>query len=256
MGVISTWFLGLIAAFMVVAVTLFYTLSNVPSPDTIQLAQTATIEYSDGSTLADYGSVDRTIVPLSQVNDSVKWAVLAAEDRNFYSEPGVSVKGTVRAVLSDLTGGDHPGRFGYHSAVRQERLPHSSRTLTRKIKELAISVKLARSYSKDQILEWYLNTVVLRPQTPGASRPRHRPTSASPRPSSTFAQAAVLAGLLRSPNYYDPANNLSESTARWHYVLDGMVTTGHLSAEDDAVGEVPGIPAEYVPGRTCPGRTG
>jgi len=232
-GVLSTWFLGLFAVFMVLAVTLFYTLSDVPSPDTIKLQQTALIQYSDGTTLAEHGSVDRTSVPLSQVSESVKWAVLAAEDRKFYSEPGVSVKGTLRAALSDLTGGDTQGGSGITQQYVKNAYLNSSRTLTRKLKELAISLKLARSYSKDQILEWYLNTVYFGRNAWGieaAAETYFKTTAAK----LNDAQAAMLAGLLRSPNYYDPANNLSESTARWHYVLDGMVSTGHLTAAANA----------------------
>ena len=93
-GVIGTWMLAFLAVVVVTAVTLFYTLSDVIPPDEVPLPQVATIEFADGSTMARIGDVNRTIVPLSKVPEGVRWAVLAAEDRKFYSEPGVSITGT------------------------------------------------------------------------------------------------------------------------------------------------------------------
>src|SRR5262249_12286849 len=108
----GTWLLGLVAALMVAAVVMYYQFTDVPRPDQLPLPQVATIQYADGSTLAHIGSVDRTIVTLSQVPPTVRWAVIASEDRNFYGEPGISVRGTVRAALSDVTGGDTQGGSG------------------------------------------------------------------------------------------------------------------------------------------------
>ena len=139
--------------------SLFYTLTDVPRPRTLPLPQVATIQYSDGSTLARIGDQDRTIVHLDQVPEQVRYDVLAAEDRGFYSEPGVSITGTLRAAFTDLTGGDTQGGSGITQQYVKNAYLNDSRTLTRKLKELMIAVKLAREYTKDQILEFYLNTV-------------------------------------------------------------------------------------------------
>ena len=81
------------------------------------------MQYADGSTMATIdGGENRIIVPLSKVPVHVRDAVLAAEDRGFYSEPGVSIKGSVRAAVNDVRGG-RPGRLDHHPAVREERLP-------------------------------------------------------------------------------------------------------------------------------------
>src|ERR1700759_1760848 len=144
---------------MVAAVVLFYNLSGVPRPETLPLPQTAEILYSDGSLMAKIGSVDRTIVNINQVPKQVQWDILAAEDRNFYNEPGVSITGTLRAGINDLTGGDTQGGSGITQQYAKNAYLSNSRTLSRKLKELAIAVKLSRDYSKDQILDFYLNTV-------------------------------------------------------------------------------------------------
>ena len=98
-GILSTWFLGLIAVLMVTAIVLFYTLSDVPRPEDVALPQVATILYADGSVMGHIGTIDHTDVPIAQVPKPVRWDVLAAEDRNFYNEPGISITGTLRAAL-------------------------------------------------------------------------------------------------------------------------------------------------------------
>ena len=227
-GVIATWLLGLLAIFVVAAVTLFYTLSDVPRPEDLPLPQVAIIEFSNGQPIAKIGPVDRTIVSIDQVPDGVRWAVLAAEDRKFYSEPGVSVTGTVRAALNDLTGGDTQGGSGITQQYVKNAYLNNSRTLSRKLKELAIAVKLSRQYSKDQILDFYLNTVYFGRNTYGvqAAAQAFFGTDVD---KLTVAQGAVLAAMLRSPAFYDPSVHHAEAVGRWHYVLDGMVSTGHLT---------------------------
>ena len=239
-GITATWLLGLLAVFMVAAVVLFYTLSDVPRPEDLPLQQAAVILYSDGSVMARIGTENRTTIKLSQVPEQVKWEVLAAEDRGFYKEPGFSITGTLRAALSDLTGGDTQGGSGIAQQYAKNAYLSDSRTLTRKLKELAIAVKLSRQYSKDQILEFYLNTVYFGRGAYGieAAAQTFFGVDVS---KLTVAQGAVLAALLRAPSYYDPANNPDAAKARWQYVLDGMVSTGHLTKPQEAAVKYPQV---------------
>ncbi len=233
--IVGTWLLGLVAALLVTTIVLFYTLTDVPRPETLPLPQVATIEYSDGSTIARIGSVDRTIVSLKQVPKQVQWAVIAAEDRGFYSEPGVSVKGTVRAAWSDLTGGDTQGGSGITQQYVKNAYLTNEQTLSRKLKELMISVKLSRQYSKDQILEFYLNTVYFGRGAYGIQAAAETFFGEDVE-QLTVAQAALLAGLLRAPAYYDPASDPAQAHERWRYVLDGMVKIGKLTqAQENAL---------------------
>ena len=229
-GIIGTWFLGLVTFLLVLTVVLFYTLSDVPRPESLPLPQVATIEYADGSTMARIGSVNRTIVTLDKVPEQVRYDVLAAEDRNFYSEPGVSIKGTLRAALSDVTGGDTQGGSGITQQYAKNAYLSDSRTLTRKLKELMIAVKLARDYSKDQILEFYLNTVYFGRGAYGIEAAAQTYFGVDVQKLSV-EQGAVLAALLRAPSYYDPAVNPEAAKARWHYVIDGMVTIKRLTQQ-------------------------
>jgi membrane peptidoglycan carboxypeptidase len=225
-GILSTWLLGVVAFLMALTVVLFYTLSNVPRPEDLPLPQVATITYADGSTLTQVGT-DRKPVPLARIPDAVRWAVIATEDRGFYSEPGFSIRGTLRAAVHDVTGGDAQGGSGLTQQYVKNAYLSSDRTLYRKLKELAIAVKLARNYSKDEILERYLNTVYF-------GRGAYGVETASELYFGTSvdrlgpAQGALLAALLRSPSYFDPAVNPQAAKDRWHYVVDSMVATGHL----------------------------
>jgi membrane peptidoglycan carboxypeptidase len=229
----GTWLLGFIAALMVAVIIMYYQFTDVPRPDQLALPQVARIEYSDGSTMATIGNVDRTIVTLKQVPEHVRWAVIAAEDRGFYSEPGVSIRGTIRAAISDVFGGSTQGGSGITQQYVKNAYLNNAQTLTRKLKELMIAVKLSREYSKDQILEYYLNTVYFGRGAYGiqAASRAYFHTDVS---KLTVAQGALLAGVLRAPSYYDPANDLTVAKQRWTYVLDGMVKINKLTPQQEA----------------------
>src|SRR5689334_16266684 len=228
LGIVGTWLLAFLTVIVVVSVVLFYQLSDVPSPQSQPLPQVAVIQYADGSTMAKVGDVNRTLVPLSKVPSQVRWDVLAAEDRGFYSEPGVSIKGTLRAAFADVTGGDVQGGSGITQQYVKNTYALYDRTLTRKLRELAIAIKLAREYPKNTILEFYLNTVYFGRGAYGIQAASHAFFGKSVS-KLDVAQGAVLAAQLRAPSYYDPAVHPGAARARWQYVLNGMVATHHLS---------------------------
>ncbi len=240
LGITGTWLIGIVVLLTVAAVSMFYVLSNVPRPESLPLPQVATILYSDGSVMARIGTEDRTIVSIDKVPKAVQWDVLAAEDRGFFTEPGISVRGTLRAAMSDATGGDTQGGSGITQQYAKNAYLSDSRTLSRKLKELAIAIKLSRQYSKSQILEFYLNTVYFGRGAYGIQAAAHA-YFGHPVSMLNTAQGAVLAALLRAPSYYDPAVNPAEAKTRWHYVLAGMVSTKHLTAEQAATMPYPKV---------------
>jgi membrane peptidoglycan carboxypeptidase len=232
-GIAGTWFLGFIATLVIAAVIAFYTFGDVPRPETLALPQVAEILYSDGSVMAKFGDQNRTIVSIDKVPEAVRYDILAAEDRNFYSESGVSIRGTVRAALSDVTGGDTQGGSGITQQYVKNAYLNDSRSLSRKLKELVIAVKLSREYSKDQILEFYLNTVYFGRGAYGIEAAAQAFFGKDVNQLS-LTEGAVLAAQLRAPSYYDPAVNPQAAHERWKYVLDGMVATKHLTqAQED-----------------------
>jgi membrane peptidoglycan carboxypeptidase len=228
-AVVFTWLLSLLVVVMVVASAAFYQLTRVPNPTDLPAKQVATILYSDGSVMARIGPTNRTDVTISQVPEAVRFDVLAAEDRGFYSESGISFRGTARAALNDLKGGNTQGGSGITQQYVKNVYLNDSRTLSRKLKELAIAVKIDRQYSKNQILEWYLNTIYFGRGAYGIQAAAQAYFGVNVE-KLTLNQGAMLAGLIQAPSDYDPAVAPTLARQRWNYVLDGMVSTGHLGA--------------------------
>ena len=206
-----------------------YARTSIPTPSAIASAQTTTIYYSNGKPLARIGTTNRTDVPLSQVPLNVQRAVLAAEDRHFYSEPGVSPTGIVRALAVDLRGGDitQGGSTITQQYAKNAYLsPH--RTLSRKLKEIFIATKLGQTRSKDTILSDYLNTIYFGRDAYGIQAAANAYFNKDVSQLTT-AEGALLAAVIRGPSIYDPAINKAAAKARWQYVVNGMVTEGWLS---------------------------
>ena len=238
-GLVLTWLLGLLALLSTVLAVTVYSVTHVPTPAELKTNQSAIVQYADGSTMATIdGGENRIIVPLSEVPVHVRDAVLAAEDRGFYSEPGISVRGTVRAAVNDLRGGATQGGSTITQQYVKNAYLNSEQTLSRKLKELAIALKLSRQYSKDQILESYLNTIYFGRGAYGIEAAARAYFGVSVKKVNP-AQGALLAAVIKSPEYYDPAVTPAAAKARWHYVVDGMVSTGKLSQQQAAALKFP-----------------
>ena len=235
--------LGIGGGFLLLLIGLFalgYALVKVPSPNSISLAQSASVFYSDGKTqIGTVGARNRESVPLKQVPVAVQHAVLAAEDRGFYSEPAVSPLGIIRAGLVDLRHGDF---VEGGSTITQQYVKNAyltqERTLTRKVKEFFISIKIGQTHSKDQILEDYLNTIYFGRGAYGIETAA-KAYFGKDVSQLTPEEGAVLASSIQAPSYLDPALHKSAAVSRWNYVLDGMVKKGWLSEADRAAATYP-----------------
>ncbi|WP_431678757.1 transglycosylase domain-containing protein [Kitasatospora sp. KL5] len=222
----------------------------VPDPNAHALAQSNVYYYADGTTeIARTGAVNREDVPLSQIPDHVRNAVVSAEDRTFYRNRGIDLKGMVRAAWQNATHLGAPGRaFQGGSTITQQYVKNyyltQEQTLTRKARELFISLKVDRQDSKDAILAGYLNTSYFGRSAYGiqtAARAYFGTDAAN----LDVAQGAYLAALLQAPSAYDvrtasPANR-DKAVARWNYVLDGMVTLGFLDPATRAATAFPDV---------------
>ena len=208
---------------------LAYFTVNIPNPNDFVNTQSTIIQYSNGSEIGRIGAQNRTIVPLAKMPLHLRQAVLAAENRNFYSEHAFSFSGFARAVIDNVK---TLGRGGGGSTITQQYAKTAfltqERTITRKIKELVIAIKLENQLSKDQILENYLNTIYFGRGSYGVETAAQQYFNRSAK-QLNLAQSAVIASILRSPGYYDPQyseNNMKRLQARFQYVLDGMVKAG------------------------------
>ncbi|TDC55421.1 penicillin-binding protein [Actinomadura sp. KC345] len=234
---------------MILATTVLVVVAyaNTPIPTEKQqdaIRQESVITYSDGSPLARIGT-HRENVPLEKVPKHVQNAILAAEDRGFWTEPGISPTGIAGAIFRAATGGDVAGAStitqqmarNYYAGLSRDR------TISRKFKEILISIRLGQEMEKEKILELYLNTVPFGRHSFGvqaASRAYfHKPVHKI-----NESEAAMLAAMIQRPYYFatfGPASNPAKQALidRWNYVLDGMVEQKWLDPGKRAAAKFP-----------------
>ncbi|MFD9435213.1 transglycosylase domain-containing protein [Streptomyces sp. NPDC060002] len=208
-----------------------YSMVEIPPANALATKQSNVYLYADGTEIARDGTVNRENVDLSQISKDAQHAVLAAEDRDFYTESAIDPKAMLRAGWNTATGkGKQSGSTITQQYVKNYYLAQTQ-TVTRKVKEFFISIKLDRETSKDEILEGYLNTSYFGRNAYGmqaAAKAYYGIDAAELTP----AQGAYLAALVNAPSEYDiiaRPENKAAAEARWNYVLDGMVTKGWLS---------------------------
>ncbi|GHB69316.1 penicillin-binding protein [Streptomyces viridiviolaceus] len=214
-------------------------------------------KYSDGSIMARQG-YNREIVDLAKVPKDVQHTFVAAENKTFYKDAGVDLKGTARGVLNTLSGKGAQGG----STITQQYVKNyyltQDQTVSRKLKELVISLKLDREKSKDYILAGYINTSFYGRSSYGiqaAAQAYYRVDAED----LTVEQGAYLAALLQAPNQYDWA--IASDTGkklvqeRWNYVLDNMVEMKWLDAADRKGMKFP-VPEEPKAAPGLQGQTG
>ncbi|MFI8101837.1 transglycosylase domain-containing protein [Streptomyces sp. NPDC086023] len=218
-----------------------YLLVDIPPANKAATAQSNVYLYADGTQLARDGEVNRMNVPLAQVPGNVQEAVLAAEDRDFYSERAVDPKAMVRAAWNTLTGkGKQSGSTITQQYVKNYYLGQEQ-TVERKVKEFFIAIKLGREETKESILEGYLNTSYFGRNAYGiqAAAQAYYGKDIS---RITTAEGAYLATLLNSPSAFDVVAHPQQrgrAVARWNYVLDGMVKKKWLDPAERAATTFP-----------------
>ncbi|MFL6224579.1 MAG: transglycosylase domain-containing protein [Actinomycetes bacterium] len=223
-------------------VGLIYAFARVPLPAEVPTAQT--VVFLDQTGKREIGTLsaqeNRRVVSLDRIPEHARRAVLAAEDRDFYDHGAISYRGLARATAANLLrrriseGG---------STITQQYVKNAfpgvgrDRTLFRKLKEAVLAVKLERKFSKDKILEFYMNTVYFGRGAYGVdaaartyfSVPGKRRVTAQ---SLTPAQSALLAGVIRSPEFYGRKDHAASAKVRRNYILQAMVDRGWLSAKE------------------------
>ena len=230
---------------------LAYFTVDIPDPNAYVNSQSTIIQYSNGEEIGRIGTQNRQIVPLTKIPLNVRHAVLAAEDRGFYSNRAFSVTGILRAVVNNLRGGALQGGSTITQQYAKTAFLTPSRTIQRKIKELVISIKLENQLSKDQIFESYLNTIYFGRGSYGVMTASQQYFNRNV-DQLTNSQAAVIASILRSPGLYDPMyqkGNAERLANRFEYVKNNMVDAGWLSKADAAKMKLPTVAPRATSGQ-------
>ena len=222
---------GIVAGLVTIAIAV--KVVAIPQASEIATAQTTILYYDDGVTeLARLGDANRVSVDFSQIPVVMQQAMLAAEDRDFYKHGGFSIRGISRAIYKNVIGAAGAGggstitqQYAKNAYLTQER------TLTRKAKELILSIKLETLVSKDQILADYMNTIYFGRNAYGVESAATQYFGKQAL-DLDLAESAFLAAIVQAPNGLSPEENLSGLEQRWNYVLAGMVSQGWLSQEE------------------------
>ena len=213
----------------------YFTVS-IPDPNAYVNSQATIIQYANGEEIGRIGAQNRTIVSLTKIPLHLREAVMAAEDRDFYTNKAFSPIGILRALKNNLLGGSLQGGSTITQQYAKTAFLTSERTIQRKIKELVIAIKLENQLSKDEILENYLNTIYFGRGSYGVQTASQQYFNRTVDQLSV-SQAVVLASILRSPGLYDPAfnkDNRPRLESRFAYVVNGMVEKGWLTEKEGA----------------------
>ncbi|WP_030860356.1 transglycosylase domain-containing protein [Streptomyces sp. NRRL S-37] len=234
------------------AVVVAYRLTVIPEPHPETVVQSTVFVDAGGSYLGRRGPVDRQEVPLSQVPRHVQDAVIAAENRSFRTDTGVSPRAVARAVWATVSGGAPQGGSTITQQYVKNALLTPERSLTRKAREALIAVKLDRTRDKDEILEGYLNTVYFGRGAAGVRAAARNYFDVAPE-DLTVSQGAALASIVNIPSYYEKAGSDPKVTERlrdrWEWVLDAMEAAGDITGAQRAAARFPAF-RFYPPGGT------
>ncbi|MEV6350723.1 transglycosylase domain-containing protein [Actinoplanes sp. NPDC051851] len=224
-----------------------------PDPDP---PQASVLYYRDGHTvLARIGTTDRTDITLAQVPEGVQRAFLAAEDRGFYDHAGVSVRGLLRAVWSNVVSGSGEGASTITQQYVRNAYLTQERTVSRKAKEAALALKVEHRFGKDEILERYLNTIYFGRGAYGveAASQAFFGTAVS---RLTAYQGAVLAAMVKDPTRGDPAVDPEWTLNRWKWIIRAMSEAGWLPEGAADTTPYPTVAGESVTAATIGGPSG
>lgn len=235
--IIRFLFFGFILSVFCTIFLFFYYVKDFPRPEIFnerQLAQSTKIYDKTGQALLYeiYGEEKRTWISLEFIPDQLKQAVIAAEDANFYNHFGIDIKGIVRSILTDLKIRQpiYGGSTIPQQLIRSTFLT-TEKTAERKIREIVLALELNRRYSKNQIIEWYLNQVPFGQNAYGAEAASQTYFNKSVSEIS-LSESAVLAALIQAPSRLSPyGENKDQLLNRKDYVLNRMTSEGFIDKE-------------------------
>ena len=192
---------------------------------------TTRVHASDGALMGEFARQRRLYLPIQAVPDRVKAAFLSAEDKNFYTHPGIDIAGLTRAIINNIQTGARQGASTITQQVAKNFLLTKDQTYERKIKEAILSFRIEQAFSKDRILELYLNEIFFGLNAYGVAGAALTYFDKSVN-ELTVAEAAYLAALPKGPSNYHPFRHTDRAVERRNWVIDQMVENGYVSREE------------------------
>ena len=228
------------AVLAIVGVFIWFRSSGFDIPDYKRLATyeppvTTRLYAGDGQILMEYAVEKRIFVPENKIPELVKNAFIAAEDKHFYSHPGIDLFGITRAIFTNFKNYAQGRRMVGASTITQQVAKNflltSERSLTRKIKEAVLAYRISKAFSKEHVLELYLNEIYLGNRAYGVAAAALNYFDKS-LDELTIEEAAYLAALPKGPNNYHPIKRYEAAVIRRNWVIERMKEDGYISAEE------------------------
>jgi 1A family penicillin-binding protein len=232
----SSLSLGITVLIIVNSIAVYnWIFKDLPSPmglsENEQVVTTRILDRNGNLLFRIYKDENRTLIPLSQVPEHMIQATLAIEDQDFYKHHGFSIKGIIRALIANVQGKSIQGGSTITQQLVKNRLLSSERTIRRKIREVILSILVEGSYSKEEILEMYLNQVAYGGSTYGIEEAAWRYFNKKAK-NLTLAESAMLAALPAAPSVYTPfGSNPELAYTRQREVLRRMVEDDYIEQE-------------------------
>ena len=239
---ILKWVLGITGALLALGIGAFaylYATTEIPQPESIAVAENTTVYYADGTTpIGTFSEQNREIIDCSVLPDYVGQAVVASEDRSFYTNRGIDLVGIARAFWNNLTTGSRQGGSTITQQYAERYYLGETTSYLGKAREAILALKIAQAQDKDQVLCNYMNTIYLGRGTYGIQAAAKAYFGKEAK-DLTVAEAAMLAGIIPSPSSWDPAVDPEQAQARFTRVLRIMQEDGYITAKEQQEAQFP-----------------
>ncbi|PLS26186.1 transglycosylase domain-containing protein [Bifidobacterium parmae] len=229
------WVLGLIALGLAAGIGTFaylYITTEIPSPEKIALAENTTVYFNDGTTeMGTFSEQNRDIIDCAVLPDYVGNAVVASENRTFYTDKGIDLRGIGRALVNNVTKGTRQGGSTITQQYAERYYLGETTSYTGKLREAILALKIAQTQDKSKVLCNYLNTIYLGRGAYGiqaAAKAYYNKDAKD----LTLSEAATLAGIIPAPSTWDPADNPTMAKQRFKRVITIMREDGYITAKD------------------------
>ncbi|KFI92840.1 Penicillin binding protein [Bifidobacterium saguini DSM 23967] len=235
-------FLGLFGIGLLAGVALFaylYATTEVPQPEKFALAEKTTVYYSDGTTaIGSYAEQNREIISCTDLPDYIGNAIVASENRTFYTDKGIDLKGIARAFLNNVTTGTRQGGSTITQQYAERYYLGETTTYAGKAREAILAIKIAQTESKEEVLCNYMNTIYLGRNSYGIQAAAKAYFNKDAK-DLTLSEAAMIAGIIPAPSTWDPADNPKIAQQRFKRVLNIMQEDGYITAKEHKAAAFP-----------------
>ncbi|MFD0704373.1 transglycosylase domain-containing protein [Alloscardovia venturai] len=216
-----------------------YATIKIPTPDSVAVSQKTTVYYNDGvSQIGSFQRENREIISCSTLPDYVENAVVASENRTFWTDSGIDLKGIARALVNNVSTGTRQGGSTITQQYAERYYLGETKSYIGKVKEALLALKIAQTQDKNTVLCGYMNTIYFGRGAYGIQAAAHAYFNKDAK-DLTVSEAALLAGIIPAPSAWDPAVDMTSATKRFTRVIRIMKEDGYIKDDQAASATMP-----------------